>query len=101
TVASAWVLLLPVARSAWSAVAENEPERVPPWLAVVVMETLACAEAARAPRLNVRVLPLWVKLPWLGLAETKLTPAGRVAVRVTPVAGSGPALLTVTLYVSA
>ena len=35
------------------------------------------------------------RLPWLGVADTKLTPAGNRSVTCTPVAASGPALNTV------
>src|SRR5439155_918343 len=38
-------------------------------------------------------------VPWLGVAETKVTPAGKVSVSVTPVAVLGPPLATVTTYV--
>jgi hypothetical protein len=35
------------------------------------------------------------QLPWLAVAETKVTPLGRVSVTVTFVAVDGPALVTV------
>lgn len=35
------------------------------------------------------------KVPWLGVALTKVRPAGSVSFTVTVAAGSGPALLTV------
>jgi hypothetical protein len=37
--------------------------------------------------------------PWLGVAETKVTPGGRVSVTVESVEGSGPLFVTVRVYV--
>jgi hypothetical protein len=36
-----------------------------------------------------------VQLPWLGVAETKITLEGNVSVTVTPVAADGPLLVKV------
>ena len=58
------------------------------------MYTLADAAATRAPRAQLTPVS---QVPWLGLAETRVTLAGRVASSVTPVAPSGPVLVTVTL----
>ena len=38
--------------------------------------------------------------PWLGVAATKETPAGRKSETFTPAASDGPALATVTVYVT-
>ena len=38
-----------------------------------------------------------VQLPWLGVAETRVKLAGRASVKVTPVASSGPLLVTVAV----
>ena len=39
------------------------------------------------------------RMPESVAAETKLTPSGRVSLRMTPVAANGPALATVTGWV--
>jgi len=67
--------------------------------AVTAMVTVADPALAIVPRLHVTVPALWVQVPWVGVADTKPTPAGKVSVRVTPVAALGPALLTLTVYV--
>src|SRR5437763_1974077 len=66
------------------------------WTTIV---TVALAPLLMVPRLPVTVLPAVVTVPWLGVAETNVTPAGNVSVRVTPVAALGPLLATVTMYV--
>ena len=38
-------------------------------------------------------------MPWLGLADTKVSPAGSRSVTCTPVAASGPLLVSVTVKV--
>src|SRR6266571_403842 len=61
---------------------------------------LATAELplARLPKLQITVaVPLHV--PCVGVAGPKVTPAGRVSVTVTLVAGDGPLLVTEILYV--
>jgi hypothetical protein len=68
--------------------------------AVTVMVTVADPALAIAPRLQVTVPALWLQVPWVAVADTNVTPLGRVSVRVTPVAPLGPALLTLTVYVS-
>jgi len=37
----------------------------------------------------------FVQVPWLGVAPTKVVPAGGVSVRITPVAGEGPLFVMV------
>ena len=61
---------------------------------VAAIVTVALAPLARLPRLQLTVFPLAVHP---GDAETKVTPAGSVSVSVTPLAGDGPWLLTVTV----
>ena len=54
---------------------------------------VAVAALASVPSAQERLLvPLQV--PWLGLIELYVTPAGSVSVRVTALAGSGPLLRT-------
>jgi hypothetical protein len=65
--------------------------------AVTVMVTVADPALAIAPRLQVTVPALWLQVPWVAVADTKITPLGRVSVRVTPLAPLGPALLTLTV----
>src|ERR1700712_466121 len=38
--------------------------------------------------------------PWLGSAETRVTPAGSPSESITPVASEGPPFVTVRVYVS-
>src|ERR1051325_3895531 len=55
--------------------------------------TLAAAPTARLSR-SQRTTPLsWEQLPWLDVAETKSTPAGRVSITATLVAAAGPRLV--------
>jgi hypothetical protein len=37
--------------------------------------------------------------PWLGLVETRVTPAGKVSVTVTPEADDGPRFVALSMYV--
>ena len=37
------------------------------------------------------------QLPWVGVAESNVTPLGSVSVSVTPVAPEGPELLTLSV----
>ncbi len=50
--------------------------------------------AARVPRLKVKTLPTGVTPP---VAETNVTPEGRVSVSVTPADGDGPLFTTVSV----
>jgi hypothetical protein len=71
---------------------------VPPDVgAVTVMVTVALEPLAIDPKLHVTVPALWLQVPWVAVADTKITPLGRVSVRVTPLAPLGPALLTLTV----
>ncbi len=63
------------------------------------MGTVTEAPLASVPSAQlIEVEPL--QLPWLGVAETNVTPVGNASVRVTPVACDGPLLVTVTVYVN-
>ena len=64
---------------------------------VTLMETLALPAFARVPSEQVTVPPDCEQVPWDGVAELNVTPAGKVSVRVMPVALEGPALLTPTV----
>jgi hypothetical protein len=61
-------------------------------VAVRVME--AFAPLASVPRLQVTVV-VPVQVPWLGVADTKVRPAGSTSVTVTPVEFDGPPFVTV------
>ena len=65
-----------------------------PLLAVTTIVIVAEPPLARLPRLQVTVVvPL--QLPTLGVAETKLTPAGNGSLSTTAAAASGPPLETI------
>src|SRR5713101_2995934 len=66
---------------------------------VTTMVAVALALLARELRLHVTVPAACEQEPWLALAETKVTPAGRVSVMVTLVAPPGPLLVAVNVYV--
>jgi hypothetical protein len=67
---------------------------VPVAVVMTTRVTVALALSVRMPRPQTTVL-VPVQLPWLGVAETKLTPAGKMSVIVTPVALLGPLLVAV------
>jgi len=67
---------------------------IPLTVGVTVKATVAVAGLARVPRLQVTV-PVPLHVPWLGVAETKLTPPGSVSVTDTSVAALGPLFVTV------
>ena len=72
-------------------------DSVPTACGVTLIATVALAVLASVPSEQVTVPEACEQLPWLGVAETKVTPAGSVSVSVMPVALEGPALLTPTL----
>ena len=91
---SAVALLLAGAGSGWSATTLAVLVRVPAlsgWTTIVIV---ALAPLASPPRLQLTVV-VPEHEPWLGVAETKVRPAGRTSVRVTPVAALGPLFMTV------
>src|SRR4030066_467748 len=69
-----------------------------PLIGVTTSVIVAEAVLAMTPRLHDCVV-VPVQLPCDGVLETNVTPAGNVSLTVTPVAVSGPALLTVMVYV--
>src|SRR5262245_54020042 len=90
-VSVALAVLLPVLGSGWSL-----------WLIVAVLVAVA-ALATVAVRVRVCGVPgltvpavqtpvVLLYVPWLGLAETKVSPAGSRSVTCTPVAVDGPLL---------
>src|SRR5712664_1640369 len=72
--------------------------RVAPSAVVAGMPTtiviVALALGASVPMVQVTVPLAWVQVPWVEVAETNVTPVGRVSVAVTPVACEGPLLVT-------
>src|SRR5206468_2233767 len=70
-------------------------ESVPACWGVTLIVIVAEAPLASAPSAQVTVPALCEQLPWLALAETKVTLAGRVSVTLTPVAPEGPLFLAV------
>ncbi len=95
TVVSSVSSLLEVSGSGSSAVTVVEFVIVPVALGVTSILTVACAPFARLPRLHVTTPLNSLQLPWLGVADTKLTPAGSVSVTTTLVASSGPLFVIV------
>src|SRR2546421_13102697 len=57
--------------------------------------TVALLAGPKVPRLHLTRLPTLAQLPWLVVAETKETLAGRKLDKITPVAAAGPGLKTV------
>ena len=62
---------------------------------VTTIVTVALLLAARLSIAQLMIPPDSLQVLWLDTAERKLTPACRVSVKATPVAWSGPLLLTV------
>ena len=69
----------------------------PSWLGVTTSATVAWAAGSRSPRSHVTVPSRSEQEPVLGVAETKSTPAGRVSVTWTALAGEGPLFVTVSV----
>src|SRR5881396_2189084 len=65
--------------------------------AVALMVIVALAPEGRLPTEQVTVPDACVQVPWLELAETEVTPLGRVSVTVTPVAALGPLFFATTV----
>src|SRR5437899_6197783 len=71
----------------------------PAVVALATMDAEAEAPTASVPRLQLMVVvPLQV--PWLGVAETRVIPAGSGSVKMTPVEGEGPLCVTVMVKVT-
>src|SRR6185369_3388482 len=62
---------------------------------VTLMVTMLLALGASVPRVQVTTPLLCAQVGVLGTDETKVTPAGKVSVTVTPVAVDGPLLVAV------
>jgi hypothetical protein len=58
--------------------------------AVTTISTVAAAPLGKMPRLHTTVL-VPEQVPVLGVTETKVTPAGKMSVRVTPLVVAGMA----------
>src|SRR6185436_16803288 len=65
----------------------------------MTMSTVALANLAMLPSAQVTIPPASLQLPWLGVAETNVTPAGSEFERLTPCALFGPLLVTVMVKV--
>src|SRR5438034_494719 len=63
--------------------------------AVALIVIVAVAPLARLPMVQVTVFEALAQVPTEEEAETKVTPAGRVSLTVTPVASLGPLLVAV------
>ena len=83
---SAWSLAVTAARLVMTA------PLAPP--TVATSARVAAPALATPPTVHTPVPDTYA--PWLGVPERKVTPAGSRSVRVTPVAASGPWLLSVT-----
>ena len=68
---------------------------VPAAVGATAIVTVALDPFERVPILQVTVLPVLVQLPCVDVAETYVTLEGSVSISVTPVAVSGPLLVTV------
>jgi hypothetical protein len=71
----------------------------PATVAVTTIVTVAPPPFAIPPRLQVTVPAACPHVPWLDETEPNVTLPGRTSVNVTPVAGPGPRLVNVTVYV--
>src|SRR5438270_801672 len=97
-VSVALALLLPVLGSNWSA-------RLMAAVLVGALALATCATSRRVRAASVSTLPTvqipvpLAYVPWLGLAETKLSPAGSASLTCTLLAAFGPLLLKVTVKV--
>jgi hypothetical protein len=68
--------------------------------AVTVMEIAGAVPRASADRVQVTMPEAWPQVHPVPLAPTNATVPGSVSVTVSPAAGSGPLLVTVSVYVS-
>jgi len=71
-----------------------EFDKIPEDCGATMMLIIAVPLPGKLPRLHVTV-PVPEHVPWVGVVETKLTPAGRLSVATTFVAGEGPLFVTV------
>ena len=89
-------VLLALVTSNSAAWAEARLVREPAAVGVTTRVTVADAPLANPPSEHVTLPPDGLQPPWLGVADTNVTPAGSTLVKSTPLAADGPALLTVT-----
>ena len=89
-------VLSPVLGSLSGAVTLAVLVRSPAELGVTTMVTVALSPLARLPMAQMTG-PVPLHVPGLAEEETKLTPPGRVSVRVTWLPVEGPLLLTTTV----
>src|SRR5438270_447345 len=95
TVVSSLAVLLSGFRSVSLAVTLAVLVMVPVVVGWTTIVTVAAAPPNMPPRLAVTTPPDWLTDPWLVVAETNVTPAGRESVATTPVASLGPLLVIV------
>ena len=62
----------------------------------ILISTPAVPWSAIVPSAQVTVPAASEQLPWVGVADTNVTPAGSVSVSVTPAASAGPELLALS-----
>ena len=67
---------------------------VPGVVAVATSVRVAPVLRVNVPRLPVMMPAMFVALPWLGVTETKVRPAGNALLKMMPVAAVGPVLVT-------
>src|SRR5436190_24343756 len=72
--------------------------KVPAACGTTTMLIIANASLAIAPNVQVTVV-VPEQFPWVGVADTKLIPEGRLSVTMRLVAGDGPLFSTVRRYV--
>ena len=93
----ALAVLLAVLGSVVVAVTLPVSVTVPVAVGVTVIFTVTVAALAMVPTVQVRVGAVNVHGPWLAVAPTKFSPAGKLSVTMTPAACAGPLFLTVTV----
>ena len=69
---------------------------VPGACGVTLISTLALASSAIVPSAQSTVPAFSEQVPCVGVAESNVTPAGSMSLRLTPVASWGPELWTVS-----
>ena len=92
-------VLFAVVGSGWVALTLTELFSVPTTLEVNTIVTVALAFRVRSPKAQENVTPAALQVPWVEVLETIVVSAGSVSLRLMAVATSGPALLTLKVYV--
>ena len=62
-----------------------------------MMVTVAVVPATTVPRLPLMTPPVFVTVPWLGVADTNVTPEGSTSMNCTLPASLGPVFATETV----